>query len=99
TRYFESANGARFVQKSAIDGVVPQNRCSSMAVAVDQEGWVVAFYTSHRHEHRCLSRRRLGFRPGSRRLVVRDHDLAFFLFIGGEGVCASLFFSLLILFF
>ncbi len=53
------------------------------AVAVDQEGWLVAFYTSHRHEHRCLSRRRLGSRLGSRHLVVRDHDLAFCTLMGG----------------
>src|SRR5262245_62113161 len=69
-----------------------------MAVAVDQEGWLVAFYTSHRHEHRCLSRRRLGSRLGSRHLVVRHHDLAFCTLMGGEVLCASLFCSLLIWF-
>src|SRR6516225_3801823 len=68
------------------------------AVTVDQEGWLVAFYTSHRHEHRCLSRRRLGSRLGSRHLVVRDHDLAFCTLMGGEVLCASLFCSLLIWF-
>ena len=68
------------------------------AVTVDQEGWLVAFYTSHRHEHRCLSRRRLGSRLGSRHLVVRDHDLGFCTLMGGEVLCASLFCSLLIWF-
>jgi hypothetical protein len=60
------------------------------AVAVDQ--------TSHRHEHRNLSRRKLGSRLGSRHLVVRDHDLAFCTLMGGEVLCASLFCSLLIWF-
>ena len=55
------------------------------AVAVDQEGWLVAFYTSHRHEHRCLSRRRFGSRLGSWHLVVRDHDLAFLYIDGRRG--------------
>src|SRR5262245_25860833 len=68
------------------------------AVAVDQESWLVAFYTSHRHEHRCLSRRRHGSRLGSRHLVVRDHNLAFCTLMGGEVLCASLFCSLLIWF-
>jgi hypothetical protein len=68
------------------------------AVAVDQEGWLVAFYTSHRHEHRCLSRRRFGSRLGSWHLVVRDHDLAFCTLMGGEVLCASLFCSLVIWF-
>src|SRR5215470_13332060 len=49
---------------------------------------LVAFYTSHRHEHRCLSRRRLGSRLGSRHLVARDHDLAFCTLMGGEVLCA-----------
>src|SRR5215471_6856666 len=68
------------------------------AVAVDQEGWLVAFYSSHRHEHRCFSRCRLSCRLGSRHLVVRDHDLGFCTLIGGEVLCASLFCSLLIWF-
>ena len=65
------------------------------AVAVDQARRILHIAS---HEHRCLSRRRLGSRLGSRHLVVRDHDLAFCTLMGGEVLCASLFCSLLIWF-